>query len=451
VQSGSGASTVTFDGAETELNAATGVKNATWKIEGPEELTEPNTGSALTFSHKFRAPGHYTIRLALDAEGVAARGFGERFSAQPQTLDVTPDPDLPLPTVTGVSPDDGTTQGGAKVTITGTDLSQVAVVKFGDTGITCQETEATCKVIGDTEIVATAPALPAGAVDVHVINGAGESAANSPADRFTSVVPPTVTEVTPNKGLTTGGTEVTITGTDLGDVTELKFGDVPVACTDAVTTCKVEGDTEIKATTPVLAAGIVDVHAVVGTIESPTDAPADQFTAVLPKFTLTVTKGGSGAGNVSSSPGGINCGVACSASFDEGASVTLTESAASGSTFAGWEGACAGTASTCVVTVGATKAVTATFNTNPPPAEETHTQSNNNNTTPPNETKAPPTETTPPGPGPKPKTPAEILAAKRKAALKKCQKLKGKPKAMCVKKTGQIGKPKKKNEKGGAK
>ena len=69
-----------------------------------------------------------------------------------------------------------------------------------------------------------------------------------------------------------------------------------------------------------------------------------------PTYTLTVSKGGTGNGLVTGS--GINCGTACSASVTGGTSVTLSATADSGSTFAGWGGACSGTAS-CVVTVNA--------------------------------------------------------------------------------------------------
>lgn len=84
-------------------------------------------------------------------------------------------------------------------------------------------------------------------------------------------------------------------------------------------------------------------------------------------YTLTVARGGTGAGTVSStvngSPSTIDCGATCNASYDSGTVVTLS-AAASGSdnTFAGWSGAgCAG-AGTCVVTMSAAKTVTATFN-----------------------------------------------------------------------------------------
>jgi hypothetical protein len=76
--------------------------------------------------------------------------------------------------------------------------------------------------------------------------------------------------------------------------------------------------------------------------------------------TLTVTRAGAGSGTVTSTPAGISCGSTCAASFTSGAVVTLTATVASGSTFSGWSGACSGTA-TCVVTLGAARSVTATF------------------------------------------------------------------------------------------
>jgi hypothetical protein len=442
VQSGSAGATVAFNAAETELNGAS-LGGAIWKVQGPEGFSESITGSNLALSHKFVAPGNYTVRLIIKA---ADGTLGSAFSTQPHTLQVTADPNVSAPTVTGVTPGEGATTGGSKVKITGTNLTGATVVKFGSVGVTCKETEATCKVVGNTEIVATSPVLPVGAVDVHVLNGAGESPTNAPADQFTAAVPPTVTGISPDEGPASGGTAVTITGSNFIGVTELKFGSAAVVCAGTTATCKVESDTEIKATTPAVPGGTVDVRALAGTVESPVDAPADHFVSIPGKVSLTITKAGSGAGTVSSSPGGINCGSACSASFNEGTSVTLTASPASGSAFAGWEGSCSGAAATCVVAMSAATTVTATFDANPPaagdnpPAGENKPPASGGN--PPAEVKPTPVVTKP-----KPKTKAEILAAQRKAALKKCQKLKGKAKAMCVKKADQIGKPKKKTKK----
>jgi uncharacterized repeat protein (TIGR02543 family) len=50
-------------------------------------------------------------------------------------------------------------------------------------------------------------------------------------------------------------------------------------------------------------------------------------------------------------PPGINCGQNCTGLFASGTSVTLTATAATGFTFTGWNGACTGSALTCVITV----------------------------------------------------------------------------------------------------
>jgi hypothetical protein len=90
------------------------------------------------------------------------------------------------------------------------------------------------------------------------------------------------------------------------------------------------------------------------------------FNAATTNYTLSVTKAGTGAGIVTSQPAGINCGSTCSASYGGNASLTLTATPASGSTFAGWSGACNGTGS-CALTMNQARLVTATFNTSDGP------------------------------------------------------------------------------------
>ena len=75
---------------------------------------------------------------------------------------------------------------------------------------------------------------------------------------------------------------------------------------------------------------------------------------------LTVTKGGSGSGTVTSAPAVVDCGATCTATFESGTTVALSASVAAGSTFGGWSGACTGTGD-CTVTMDAAKGVTATF------------------------------------------------------------------------------------------
>jgi len=79
-----------------------------------------------------------------------------------------------------------------------------------------------------------------------------------------------------------------------------------------------------------------------------------------PEFELSVTKSGTGAGSVTSSPSGINCGGTCSAEYLEGTVVTLSPAANPGSEFKEWSGACTGSGS-CEVTMSATKSVNAEF------------------------------------------------------------------------------------------
>jgi hypothetical protein len=88
--------------------------------------------------------------------------------------------------------------------------------------------------------------------------------------------------------------------------------------------------------------------------------------------TLTVSVAGSGSGGASDVTGAIACPTTCSSSYTTGTVVTLTATPASGSTFAGWSGACSGTG-TCQVTVNADTSVTATFTATSAPTAEAPT------------------------------------------------------------------------------
>lgn len=93
------------------------------------------------------------------------------------------------------------------------------------------------------------------------------------------------------------------------------------------------------------------------------------------KYTLTIAK--SGTGTVTSAPAGITCGTDCSEVYANGTAVTLTASPASGFTFKGWSGDCAGTSANCTVVMTAARNATATFEVipTPPPAPTTYTLS----------------------------------------------------------------------------
>jgi len=80
---------------------------------------------------------------------------------------------------------------------------------------------------------------------------------------------------------------------------------------------------------------------------------------------LSVTLEGDGAGTVTSSPAGIDCGSDCTETYDLGTGVTLTAEPKGDAAFAGWSGACTGTSTTCTLTMDGPKSVTATFTNKP--------------------------------------------------------------------------------------
>ena len=77
-------------------------------------------------------------------------------------------------------------------------------------------------------------------------------------------------------------------------------------------------------------------------------------------YTLSVAKTGTGSGTVSGN--GINCGSTCQTALPVGTLATLTALATSGSTFAGWTGCDSVSGSTCSLTLGGSRTVSAMFN-----------------------------------------------------------------------------------------
>lgn len=86
-----------------------------------------------------------------------------------------------------------------------------------------------------------------------------------------------------------------------------------------------------------------------------------------PPTTSSLVVSVNGGGVVTSYPAGIICPSDCEEAFTKGARVTLTASPATGQTFLGWGGACAGTSTACSIKVSAPlTTVTADFTSSPP-------------------------------------------------------------------------------------
>ncbi len=163
-----------------------------------------------------------------------------------------------------------------------------AVVNFNDSTISVFQVNATT---GAFTEVAGSPFTSGGAPDGigyspilagNLLFAATANYSGNNASVYLVAIPPTVTEISPNSGYTSGGTEVTITGTNFTGATAVNFGST------AATSFTVDSNTQITATAPP-GTGTVDI-----TVTTPngtsTTSPTDQFTYIPLPLVPTVTK-----------------------------------------------------------------------------------------------------------------------------------------------------------------
>ena len=200
--------------------------------------------------------------------GTSPPTAGDRF-----TYSATEPPPPPVPTVTGVSPASTNVHGGNTITITGSGFTDASDVSFYKDGVQWGDID-DFTVVDDSHITFPAPSDVPETVDTVVTTPAGSSA-TSTADRLTFTEGnPTITGVSPASGPTTGGTPVTITGSNLND-SDFAFGDAdqPTGVSCAPTRCTM--------TTGPGPAGLVDVRSSSDDDSSTsTLSAADHFTYV---------------------------------------------------------------------------------------------------------------------------------------------------------------------------
>jgi hypothetical protein len=243
-----GGTSVTITG--TGLTAASSVKFGTTNASS----FTVNSPTSITATSPAEPAG--TVDVTVNTpNGTSASSQADRFTFEA------------APTVTAVSPNVGPLAGGTRVTITGTGFLGASAVKFGSANAT------SVKVNSAASITATSPAGAAGTTDVTVAAAGGTSAA-SPSDQFLYQDAATVTGVSPNAGPTGGGTSVTITGTNLINVSAVKFG------TTTVTSFTVNSATSITAISPARLLGLAGTVDVTVTTARGTSATslADRFT-----------------------------------------------------------------------------------------------------------------------------------------------------------------------------
>ncbi len=155
-------------------------------------------------------------------------------------------PAASAPTISVVSPLQGSASGGTSVTITGTNFQNGATVKFGSVAATSVTFNSS------TQLTATAPAHAVGIFGVTVTNPGRGGYVVKP-NSFTFIIPPpTVSNLSPASGPIAGGTSVTINGTGFQNGATVTFGGTSVAVT-------FNSSTQLTVTSPAHATGAVSV------------------------------------------------------------------------------------------------------------------------------------------------------------------------------------------------
>ena len=166
--------------------------------------------------------------------------------------------------VTSVIPGHGSNLGGTQITINGTNLSGTTAVKIG--GVACTSLQ----VLSPTVVKAVTPAGIIGDAPISIVSSNATSLASTP---FTYVLQ-SITSVSPNNGIYSGVTAITITGTFLSGATIVKVGGVP-----ATNVVAVDSNT-VTAVTPAGSVGAASVE-VTGAKGTATATNAFTFVAGL--------------------------------------------------------------------------------------------------------------------------------------------------------------------------
>ena len=229
-----------------------------------------------------------------------------------------------VPTVSSVVATGGPTSGqpagpdtgGTPIEIDGSGFAnQATMVTFADIATQFSfGTQFNLTASSDTKLTTHTVAQNPAVVDTQVCTvtdcSPPSSLSGDTSDEFILFPPgnPKIDSITPDSGSATGGTEVTITGENLGCVTNVSFGGVDAddaTNQEALLDC---GSTStVTVTTPPGKVGTAPV--VLSTVESDTSAGVSPASATFtytqpPAQTVTVHRTGNGAGKVTSTPTG---------------------------------------------------------------------------------------------------------------------------------------------------
>lgn len=173
-----------------------------------------------------------TLQVRLPQVGEAAQGVNVRIEnidggtyAYEGKFEFITIPVDKQPSIQTVVPDFGPTTGGNEVIITGTNFAPNPAVYLGSPLVGWKN--ATVKSVTRSEIKVVVPAHPEGSYDVVVINKDFGVATNYSVYTYQEAQTiPTIQSVTPSRGTKSGGTYVTVTGTDFWEGARVFFGAV---------------------------------------------------------------------------------------------------------------------------------------------------------------------------------------------------------------------------------
>lgn len=223
-------------GRERVTITGTALKAAEITVGGTDASAITCQQTSCTFTTPFRDTVGPVHVVATTSAGASATGTATRFTYETSGV----------PTVTSVSPTSGSTAGGTTVTLTGDDLVGT-IIRFGDAQQSADCNRTTC--------VVTTRANAAGNLVVTAQSDAGTSTARGVTYSFVAPPRPAVTRVSPAGGPASGGTSVTLTGTDLY-AGRVSVGGTQVSSTCTATTCTYRqpagsaGDVPVTVTTP---------------------------------------------------------------------------------------------------------------------------------------------------------------------------------------------------------
>ncbi len=182
----------------------------------------------------------------------------------------------PPPTVTAISPAQGTTLGGTEVNVSGAHFGFLGATRVIFGGV--DAVNASVSNTGSIYCLAP-PRAAAGTVDVVVVNPDGQSVTLSGGYTYTPAPPPAACSAYPMQGITTGGETVYLHGANFGllGTTRVTFGGIDAA------NVQVTADDRLTCTTPAHTPAAVDV--VVVNPDGQNDTIRDGFFYVLPIVT----------------------------------------------------------------------------------------------------------------------------------------------------------------------